>query len=118
MGQAENRPKHHRSSAEQFAHQRVKLSRLRMLAQHDEAFNRKREHQPRTRRVWFAATRKQAARFIKDCERAVAIACVGHLSKNRSSAETVHRAPRLSTARGLDMRRSADPVSAKEIYQT
>src|ERR1700689_44358 len=118
MGQAEDRPKHHRPNAKQLANERVKLPSLRTLAQHDEALDRQREHQPRTRGVRFAATRKQAARFIKDCQRAVAIACIGGLSKNRSSAESVHRAPRLSSARGLDMRRSADPVSAKEIYQT
>src|SRR6202022_2325215 len=59
MCQAEDRPKHHRSNADQLANQRVKLSSLRMLAEHDEAFNHQREHQPRTCGVRLAATREK-----------------------------------------------------------
>src|SRR6266849_3814922 len=67
MCQAEDRPKHHRSSADQLANQRVKLSSLRVLAEHDEALNRKREHQPRTCGVRLSVTREKRALFIEDC---------------------------------------------------
>jgi hypothetical protein len=81
-----------------------------MVAEHDEALYHKREHQPRTRRVRLAATREKGALFIKDCQRAIAIACISQLSKNRSNAEPLHTAPRLCSARGLGMQQSVRPV--------
>src|SRR6266849_4296377 len=43
---AGDRPKRFRSSVGQLASKRVKLRRLRLLAEHDESLNHQREHQP------------------------------------------------------------------------
>src|SRR6266404_1740528 len=104
MGQAEDRPKHHWSSADQLAKQRVKPSSLRMLAEHYQALNHQREHQPRTRGVRLAATWQKRVLFIEDSECAIAIACISQLPKERSNAESLHRTPWLSAARFLGMR--------------
>src|ERR1700730_18142390 len=84
--EAEDRPKYHPSGLDQLTNPRVKRCGLRLLAQHDEAFSHKREHQPRTSGVVLAVTRQPHALLIKDCQCTVVIACVSHLSKKRSES--------------------------------
>jgi hypothetical protein len=69
-----------------------KASGLRMLAEHDEALGHQRQHQPRTSGIRLPASMPENARLIEDCQCAIAIACLAHLSKNRSNAESLNSA--------------------------
>src|SRR6202035_1096190 len=57
--EAEGPPKRYRSGLDQFTSQRIKLRSLRLFAEHDEALNRRCQHQPRTHSVRLAATRQK-----------------------------------------------------------
>jgi hypothetical protein len=63
-----------------------------MLAEHYEALNYKRKHPPRTPDVRLAANGEPRAIFVKDCHCASAIACVGHLAKQRSLGQSMNGA--------------------------
>src|SRR5712692_2181655 len=95
LRETEDRPERHRSSADQLTCKWVELASLGLLAEHSEALNYQREHPPRTPGVLLPATRKPRAVFIENRERAIAIACIRHLSKKRSNAESLDRAPSL-----------------------
>jgi hypothetical protein len=73
LREAEERPKQHRSSTDQLANKRVKLSSLRLL-EDDKSLNHRSEHPPRTCGVQLATKRQQRALFIKDSECASVIA--------------------------------------------
>src|SRR6266566_562683 len=103
LRKAEDRPKRHRFSADQLANQGVELSSLRLVAEHEEALDHKREQTPRASGVGLAAMRKPRALFVKDCECTVTITGVSHLSKKRSDAESLDRAFPLEEAGGLGM---------------
>src|ERR1700733_10619439 len=80
LREAEDWPKHYRSSADQLTNKRIKLSSFRFLTQDGEAFNHEREHPPRTHGVLMAATGEPRALFMKDRQRALAIATISHLA--------------------------------------
>jgi hypothetical protein len=61
-----------------------------MLAEHDESLNYKRKHPPGTSDILLAANGEQRAIFVKDFHCASAIACVGHLAKQRSLRESMN----------------------------
>jgi hypothetical protein len=56
MREAEDRPKHYRSSIYQLTSQRVQLPSSIILTEDDEALNREREHRPRTAGIRLAPT--------------------------------------------------------------
>src|ERR1700688_578381 len=99
-----DRQKRYRSSVDQIATQRVQLSSVLMLPEYDETLNHQREHKPRPSGVGLTANRQPRALFIKNCKCALAIAGVSQLSKKRSSAEPLDRAPRFGGGGGLGMR--------------
>src|SRR6202008_1624591 len=72
IGKAADRQKRDRSSADQLVYQWVELPSLRMIAEHDEALNDQREHQPRAPGVGLTTMRQPCALFIQDCQCAVA----------------------------------------------
>jgi hypothetical protein len=76
---------------------------LRLLAEHDEALNHRREHQPRTSAVGLTTASEQRALFIQDCEGTATIASIGHLAKKRSGAKSLERALSFEAAGGLGM---------------
>src|SRR4029077_19232122 len=88
MREAENRPKRYRPGADQLTNKRIKLPRLRLLTEHNEALDHEREHPPRTHGVLLAEPRQPRALFIKDCQCAAVIARISHLSEKRSHAES------------------------------
>src|SRR5271168_3830562 len=112
MREAGDSPMRYRSGVDQLASERVKLRCLRLLAEHDEAFNHIREHPPGTQGVRLATTRHKSAIFINDCQRAIAIACISHLSKERADADSLDSALCFRAARRLRQQQSACPVSA------
>ena len=118
LRETEDRPERHRSSADQLTCKWVELASLGLLAEHNKALNYQREHPPRTPGVLLPATRKPRAVFIENRERAIAIACVSHLSKKCSGAESLDRAPSLDVVGDSGMQLSACPVSPEEIYLT
>src|ERR1700730_12454750 len=101
LREAGERPEGYRPGADQLTSERIKPRSLRLLAEHDQALNRKREHPPRTRGVRLPATRHKPALFIKDCQRAIAIACIGHLSEERPDADSLDNATYFKVARRL-----------------
>src|SRR5579862_464777 len=65
LREAAARPKHYGSSADQLTNKRVKLSSLRLLAEHDEALDHINKHPPRAHGVRLAAKRQPRALFVK-----------------------------------------------------
>jgi len=118
LREARDSRERYRSGVDQLTSERVKLRSLRAFAEHDEALNHESEHRPRTEAVRLAASRQKSALLVKDCERAVAITCVSHLSKKGSLAGSLYRVPWLGGTRGLGVQECVCPVSAEEIYQT
>src|SRR5260370_18631766 len=93
LRETKDRPERHRSSADQLTCKWVELASLGLLAEHNKALNYHHEHPPRTPSVLLPAPRKPRPVFIENRQRAIAIASVSLLSKQRSRPESFHRPP-------------------------
>jgi len=63
LREAEDLPKHYRSGIDQLTNKRIKLPRLRLLTEHNEALDHEREHPPRTNGVVPASNGEPGALF-------------------------------------------------------